>query len=65
MWAFSAANEVAVAAFLRDEVGFLEMSVVLEHALNTVSHVAKPDLEQLFDLDRAAREAAQARVTRS
>ena len=41
------------------------MSVVLEHALNTVSHVAKPDLEQLFDLDRAAREAAQARVTRS
>jgi 1-deoxy-D-xylulose-5-phosphate reductoisomerase len=61
----NAANEVAVAAFLRDEVGFLEMSVVLEHALNTVSHVAKPDLEQLFDLDRAAREAAQARVTRS
>ena len=61
----NAANEVAVAAFLRDEVGFLEMSEVLEHALNTVSHVAKPDLEQLFDLDRAAREAAQDRVTRS
>ena len=61
----NAANEVAVAAFLRDEVGFLEMSEVLEHALNTVSHVAKPDLEQLFELDRAAREAAQDRVTRS
>ena len=61
----NAANEVAVAAFLRDEVGFLEMSEVLEHALNSVSHVAKPDLEQLFELDRAAREAAQDRVTRS
>ena len=61
----NAANEVAVAAFLRDEVGFLEMSEVLEHALNTVPHVAKPDLEQLFELDRAAREAAQDRVTRS
>jgi len=61
----NAANEVAVAAFLRDEVGFLEMSEVLEHALNTVSHVAKPNLEQLFDLDRAAREAAEDRVTRS
>ena len=61
----NAANEVAVAAFLRGEVGFLEMSEVLEHALNTVSHVAKPDLEQLFDVDRAAREAAQDRVTRS
>ncbi len=61
----NAANEVAVAAFLRDEVGFLEMSEVLEHALNSVSHMAKPDLEQLFELDRAAREAAQDRVTRS
>ena len=61
----NAANEVAVAAFLRDEVGFLEMSEVLEHALNSVSHVAKPDLEQLFELDRAARKAAQDRVTRS
>ena len=29
----NAANEVAVAAFLRDEVGFLDMSNVLEHAL--------------------------------
>ena len=61
----NAANEVAVAAFLRDEVGFLEMSDVLEHALDTVTHVAKPDLEQLFDLDRAAREAASERIRRS
>ena len=44
----NAANEVAVAAFLRDEVGFLEMSEVLEHALNTVSHVAKPDARTAF-----------------
>ena len=61
----NAANEVAVAAFLRDEVGFLEMSDVLEHALNSVTHVAKPDLEQLFELDQAAREAASGRITRS
>ena len=54
-----------MAAFLKDEVGFLEMSEVLEHALATVPHVAKPDLEQLFDLDRAAREAATNRVKRS
>ena len=61
----NAAHEVTVAAFLKDEVGFLEMSEVLEHALATVPHVAKPDLEQLFDLDRAAREAATNRVKRS
>lgn len=54
----NAANEVAVAAFLNDEIGFLEMSDVLEHALDTVGHVAKPELEQLFELDRAARDAA-------
>ena len=54
----NAANEVAVAAFLNDEIGFLEMSDVLEHALDAVGHVAKPELEQLFELDRAARDAA-------
>ena len=61
----NAANEVAVASFLKDEVGFLEMSDVLDHVLTTIPHVAKPDLEQLFDLDRAAREAASSRITRS
>ena len=61
----NAANEVAVAAFLKDEVGFLEMSDVLDHALSAVPHVTKPDLEQLFDLDSAAREAASDRVRQS
>ena len=61
----NAANEVAVAAFLKDEVGFLEMSDVLEHALNSVPHQAKPDLESLFELDAAAREAASSRIKRS
>ena len=61
----NAANEVAVAAFLNDEVGFLEMSDVLEHTLHAVGHVARPELEQLFELDQAAREAAATRITRS
>ena len=62
---YNHANEVAVAAFLRDEVGFLEMSDVLEHALASVAHLAKPSLEQLFELDRTAREAASERIRRS
>ncbi len=61
----NAANEVAVAAFLEDEVGFLEMSDVLEHALDSVAHVAKPELEELFELDKAARQAAADRIKRS
>ena len=58
----NAANEIAVAAFLKDEVGFLEMSDVVEHALNTVEHVAQPDIEALFALDAEARQAAKSRV---
>lgn len=61
----NAANEVAVAAFLKDEVGFLAMSDVLEHTLATVPHEDKPSLEALFSIDRAAREAARSRITRS
>jgi len=58
----NAANEIAVAAFLQGEVGFLEMSDVVEHALSSVEHVAQPDLEALFGLDTLAREAARSRV---
>ena len=61
----NAANEVAVAAFLKDEVGFLEMSDVLEHAMDSVAHVTKPALEELFELDKAARQAAADRIKRS
>lgn len=61
----NAANEVAVAAFLRDEVGFLDMSNVLEHALEAVPHQSKPDLETLFELDAAARTAATSQIKRS
>jgi 1-deoxy-D-xylulose-5-phosphate reductoisomerase len=58
----NAANEIAVAAFLKDEVGFLEMSDIVEHALNTIEHVAQPDIEALFALDSEARKAARSRV---
>lgn len=61
----NAANEVAVAAFLNGEVGFLEMSDLVDHALQTVEHMARPGIEDLFALDAAARRAATARVTPS
>jgi 1-deoxy-D-xylulose-5-phosphate reductoisomerase len=55
----NAANEVAVAAFLNDEVGFLEMSDLIERTLQDVPFIANPTLEQLFESDTAAREASQ------
>ncbi|WBA40246.1 1-deoxy-D-xylulose-5-phosphate reductoisomerase [Hymenobacter canadensis] len=55
----NAANEVAVAAFLRDEVGFLEMSDVVEECLSRVSYLANPSLDDYVLTDKEARRVAQ------
>ena len=54
----NAANEIAVAAFLQDEVGFLEMSDLVEFTMNSVDFKEKPTLEDYFDLDKEARRVA-------
>ena len=55
----NAANEVAVARFLHDEVSFTGMTSVLEHALSAVSWQEKPDLAALISSDEEARIVAQ------
>jgi 1-deoxy-D-xylulose-5-phosphate reductoisomerase len=55
----NAANEVAVARFLRDELTFTRMTDAIEHALARVDWEAKPDLEALIASDEAARAAAE------
>lgn len=55
----NAANEVAVARFLNDEVSFTGMTDVLEHALSSVGWQEKPDLESLIASDAEARIVAQ------
>lgn len=54
----NAANEVAVARFLRDEIQFLELTDVVEHALARVSFEEKPDLSALIAADAEARAIA-------
>lgn len=56
----NAANEVAVARFLNDDIGFLNMSELVEDCLDRVAFVEKPSLEDLFETDRLTREMAQA-----
>lgn len=60
----NAANEVAVAAFLRDEVGFLQMSDVVEDCLSRVSYLAEPSLDDYVLTDKEARRVAQDRLAR-
>ncbi|MFD2786807.1 1-deoxy-D-xylulose-5-phosphate reductoisomerase [Hymenobacter rubripertinctus] len=54
----NAANEIAVAAFLRDEIGFLEMSDVVETSLARVSYLATPSLNDYVLTDQETRRVA-------
>ncbi len=55
------ANEAAVARFLRDEIGFNDIHRLVEHALQTVEVKYHPDLPDILEADRLAREAVQNR----
>jgi 1-deoxy-D-xylulose-5-phosphate reductoisomerase len=55
----NAANEVAVELFLNDQVGFLEMSDVVEHTLATCVFIADPQLDDLEASDAEARRLAR------
>lgn len=51
------ANEAAVALFLEDKTGFLDIPRLVEAALERVSVTDTPGLDDILDADRAAREA--------
>jgi 1-deoxy-D-xylulose-5-phosphate reductoisomerase len=54
----NAANEIAVFAFLRNRIGFLDMTEVVERTMNRITHIASPTLEQYFESDGEARNFA-------
>jgi 1-deoxy-D-xylulose-5-phosphate reductoisomerase len=54
----NAANEVAVAAFLRDEVGFLEMSDLIETCMHRVTFIEQPTLDDYIQTDTETRRVA-------
>ncbi|UOQ72092.1 1-deoxy-D-xylulose-5-phosphate reductoisomerase [Hymenobacter cellulosilyticus] len=60
----NAANEIAVAAFLRDEIGFLEMPSLVESCLTKVSYLAEPSLDDYVLTDQETRRVAHELVGR-
>ena len=54
----NAANEVAVDLFLKERIGFLEMSDLIAHTLETVPFIPKPELADLEASDAEARRTA-------
>jgi 1-deoxy-D-xylulose-5-phosphate reductoisomerase len=55
----SAANEVAVEAFLARRLGFTEIAVLVERVLDRLGSPATPSLDSVLALDQAARREAQ------
>lgn len=51
------ANEVAVGAFLREEIGFNDIPALVEMALSAVEQVSNPALADILEADRLARQA--------
>ncbi len=54
----NAANEIAVWAFLKNRIGFLDITAVVEKAMQHVSFIEKPTLQEYFDSDGEARNFA-------
>jgi 1-deoxy-D-xylulose-5-phosphate reductoisomerase len=55
----NAANEVAVAAFLNNDTGFLAMSDIIETCMPNKLHSAKPTLADYLNTDKETRIFAQ------
>ena len=53
------ANEEAVAAYLRDEIGFYDISDSIAYAMSRIPVIQNPVLEQILEADRLARQAAK------
>ncbi|HSF46393.1 MAG TPA: 1-deoxy-D-xylulose-5-phosphate reductoisomerase, partial [Chitinophagaceae bacterium] len=54
----NAANEIAVYGFLKNRIGFLDMTEVIERTMGKLVHIAEPTLQEYFDSDAEARNFA-------
>ena len=59
--AMNAANEYAVAHFLREEISFLEIYDWIEYAMDTASGSKEPSLEEILAEEKAVEERLKAR----
>ncbi len=54
----NAANEIAVWAFLKNRIGFLDITAVIEKTLEKIPFIEKPTLDEYFETDGEARNFA-------
>ncbi len=56
------ANEAAVFAFLEEKIGFNDIPALVETALSEVEQTASPELSDILEADRRARESVAAHI---
>ncbi|MCY1532547.1 1-deoxy-D-xylulose 5-phosphate reductoisomerase [compost metagenome] len=60
----NAANEVAVAAYLNEQIGFLQMSDVIEQCMEEIDFISIPSLQNYLESDKYTRIFAAQIVTK-
>lgn len=58
----NAANEIAVFAFLRNRIGFLDITEMVERTLEKIPFIENPTLEEYFETDGEARAFAASMI---
>ncbi len=58
MCALNAANEMAVEAFLSKKISYLQIPEIIDHVLTTIDHQQITSMDDVFEVDRKARELA-------
>ena len=61
--AMNGANEAAVAAFLDGKIGFYDIYRLVKLAVEEMDYLPEPDLEDILETDRLARQAVAAHMT--
>lgn len=58
----NAANEIAVWAFLKNKIGFLDITTIVEKAMEKISLIQNPTLQEYFESDAEARNFAASMI---
>ena len=60
----NAANEIAVSAFLKEKISFVDISKLIEQAMNKVSFIKNPTYDDYVATDTEARKIAEYLITK-
>lgn len=60
----NAANEVAVAAFLKEKIGFFQIPGITEQLMSKITYIEKPSLEDLIATDKETRMQTELLLTK-